>query len=493
MTAFGDSRSATAMSIDRRKLLLSTLAVIGALACVGLPASLTFQKAAEPQPLSWSVIAACAAGASMLALAAFALPAKLGIGVATRFLGLGSNRWLPPLLVGLLLRLVVDLALAARPGSDGAVYLGLAESMARGGAYLTSSTWAYWPPGLSLALVPLLWLAGSPAVALSVYGLSSFAIAALGTRQLCLTLGLDRYISLPLWLLALWPGMVLCSGLPEKELLAAALMPWMLAFAWRSRHGGLAPAAGAGVLLGGLTLVQPSLQLFPLAALAFVLAFDSPRWVFVKQAAVVVVVMLLTVSPWTYRNYQVLGAPVLVSTNGGSNLYRANNELATGGFVAKGKVDVEALEELEADRTGKRLASEWIRNNPARFVQLAAGKVLLFLGDDSYGAYAVFRVGGVAIAPIPYLMVKALSALPWVACWLTILVLSACRATAASASLAPVGLVVLPILYLLGIHSVFESGGKYHLPVLCPLLVLLLLLARSRSGQAGGESNRVRA
>jgi len=187
----------------------------------------------------------------------------------------------------------------------------------------------------------------------------------------------------------------------------------------------------------------------------------------------------VVVTPWTLRNMAVLGETVMVSTNGGSNLYRANNELATGGYVAVGQVDVEALPELESNREGKRLALEWILGHPAEFAQLTLGRVLLFPGDHSYGAYAAFRADPDRVPRVLYLALKAATAATWLLLWA--LIVGAVWWHWQERRRLPGGasLLILPWLYLAGIHAIFESGSKYHLPTLACMLLLVVLLCRS--------------
>jgi len=454
------------------------LIVLGSVACASLPAAMWFQQAVPSRPLGWAVVAASALLAVLFGFAALKQATGAGRWLGGALWQVAGDRWWPPLAFGLLLRLAVDLAVPSAPSSDGSIYLGLAQGMAAGGPYFVSETHAYWPPGLSLLLMPLLKLTGSVPLALSVFGLGCFAVALAGTWRLGVTLGLGRATGVAAWLLALWPGHVLATGLPEKELLVLALLPWALAAAWHARTGAAAAALQAGALTGLLCYVQPSFQLLPVAALILGLVFSRHRLRLTVQVALAIAGLLLVLSPWTYRNWQVLSAPVLVSTNGGSNLYRANNELATGAFVARGTVDLEALPELEADRLGKKLAVQWITGHPLQFLQLSAGKVLLFLGDDSYGAYAAFQRGGVDIGRLPYLAVKLLCALAWWCGW-AMIVMGAVRWRngGRDAASAPTALLLLPVLYLLSIHAVFESGGKYHLPVLCPVLLLVAMAA----------------
>ena len=161
-------------------------------------------------------------------------------------------------------------------------------------------------------------------------------------------------------------------------------------------------------------------------------------------------------------------------------LYRANNQKATGAYTPSATVDLRNLDELSRDRESKRLALGWIKDNPTRFVQLSMGKVLLFLGDDSYGAYASLRKGRVETPHYVYLIAKLACVTPWFLTWFFMLAwLLRFPINPARGDVRIAWIVATPILYLLAIHAVFESGSKYHFPVLTLVLCLASFVLRS--------------
>jgi len=456
------------------------LLALGALVFAGFPASVLFQAMGQARPLAWAEMLACLAiglAGVMLARASF-----------VQVIAQSCTAWLhalrPPVLWGVLLlgvavRLVAIVVVAPVPTSDGQAYLDLADGLLARGEYGSLEARAYWPPGMAFVLVPLLAIAPL-SVALGFFTLACFVGTALGMYRLGLTLGLAQWASWPLLLLALWPTHVLMSGLPEKELLIIAMLPWVL---WAVLESATRWTRGliAGVLLGFMVLTQPSLQLLPPFAAVLALLSGQPWRRVLGVLATVVFSAGLVIAPWTLRNLAVLDEPVLVSTNGGGNLYRANNELATGGYVAVGRVDVEALPELVANREGKRLAVDWITDHPLDFLRLTAGKVLLFPGDHSYGAYAAFRADPERVPRAVYLSLKLVAAVCWLLLW-AVLVAIAWRHWHQRRPLpAGTGLLLLPWLYLAGIHAIFESGSKYHLPTLAAILLLAVLMLGSGS------------
>lgn len=445
------------------------------------------------------IAAAWAASAVLLARGVATLPASLEIAVAgfavamlVALLWL-RHRWVPAvyrlfrrlstragltaaLTLGLLLRLAWALGLPSQPSSDGRTYLELANKLLAGDAYQSAQTLAYWPPGYAFFLSAVLRAVPAESAVLCSQ-LALFVVAAVGVHRLARMLGNTAAANIAALLFAAWPNLVAHSDTADKETLVIALLVWATVCALSQKRRAL---FGAGVLLGAATLVQPSTQLLipALAVWLFTRAGGRMR----AGAALLLCGAAVALAPWALRNYQVLGTFKLVSTNGGSNLYRANNPLANGGYTPRGAVDLSHLGELEHDSAGKQLALRWIRQQPLAFLRLGVEKQLRFMGDDAGGVASTFRWQGERRDNRLYFALKSVANLWWLLCWLLMaaLLLDGARLRAAS-------VLVWGWLYFLLLHSVFESAGKYHEPVTwIPCVLLAVLLADRWSGPRAG-------
>ncbi|TVR67309.1 MAG: hypothetical protein EA420_00640 [Candidatus Competibacteraceae bacterium] len=393
------------------------------------------------------------------------------------------------LVVGIALRLLWVWWYPAAPASDGATYLALAARLSAGEPYEMAGTRAYWPPGYPLLLAPLVGLFGAGREMIVGLNLTLFAATLFVVYGLGRALGGEATGRIASAIIAVWPTYIAQVGLPEKEqpiiLIVAVVVLLLFAFhqqrTWR--------ALLAGVFLGFGGLVQPGLLLLPLAFLFTDLLNRLPWRVVFMRLGLIGVGMLLVISPWTIRNYQVFDQFVLISTNGGGVLYRANNPLATGGYTRAGEVDLSPYGELEANARGAGLAKRWIQENPMDFLKLAIEKQILFLGDDSTGVYAALRRGGLDVGEFVYALWKGFANLYWIILWVLILRL----AWRYSTGHPPSSILILPLilcfLYLYGVHSIAESGGKYHLPVL-GLLAIIAAAALTPSAGRGDRPDR---
>ncbi|MEY3284648.1 MAG: hypothetical protein RIR86_2661 [Acidobacteriota bacterium] len=379
-----------------------------------------------------------------------------------------SRRWLLLVLaIGLLLRLGWALIFNAPPRSDFAIYFDLARGLVERGAYGGNGSYqAYWPPGLPLFLAPFLAIGGPP------HWVPLLANLFLTTLTIILTAGLPnpRAGRVAPLLVAIWPSNVMSAGLASKEQLLLPLVTALVLTFVRGLSGGRSwHLLLTGGLIGCATLTQPSFILLPaVLGLAEVAATGSLR-VPLRHGLVVVFGVALVLAPWIWRNYRIFGELVMVSTNGGDVLYRANNPLATGTYTERGEVDLQGMAELERNRRGGELAREWIRNHPRQFLHLAFRKQIAFLGDDNMGAYETLR-RGLGIGGPTLHLAKLVSTGYWMLIWMLIL-LGWLRAP----TLYQLPLFSIPLLIVicqLVIDSVYESGSRHHVP-LSGLLAIL--------------------
>jgi 4-amino-4-deoxy-L-arabinose transferase-like glycosyltransferase len=300
-------------------------------------------------------------------------------------------------------------------------------------------------------------------------------------------------------LVAIWPGYLTLAGINCKEVFLGVLVPttlllYLIAFDCCSTGGsGLDSNFGppsnpygsrfrwgfliaAGLCMGLAALTQPGYMLFP----AVVFGVEIVRGTSVLRAmgrtVIFSLALIAAILPWTYRNFLVFHRVVLISTNGGSVFYRANNPLANGNYSAEGEVAL-PKDEFEADRQGYKMADDWIVHHPGDFAALMVRKQVVFLGDDALGAYETLKRDlnpSIAL----YSSVKGASNLFWLALW-TVLFLGFPLLFKLSNWLLWYGLLFLPLLYQWAIDSVFESGPRHHVPYVALIAVLVGMVLSS--------------
>jgi 4-amino-4-deoxy-L-arabinose transferase-like glycosyltransferase len=244
------------------------------------------------------------------------------------------------------------------------------------------------------------------------------------------------------------------------------------------RRGSRIAAIACGVCLGIGSLIRPTLVLAGIPiALHMVLSYRQRSRPVVCGAAIALGVAVV-VLPWTYRNHKVTGGFVLLSSNGGGNLYSANNDEARGAYTESAWVHLfeNCDDDLSLQRMGMGMALDWIAANPGRFVALSVRKFTLFWRTDkdiAWWATVQPRMEHPELppAPIPGHIAQGISCGFYVGCFaVSLLGLWSQRKRLISTR---GWLIVLPIfLYFTLVHMVFEAQDKYHF-VLTPLVCMM--------------------
>lgn len=393
------------------------------------------------------------------------------------------------LAAGAALRLLWVLLFHPPLASDGAGYF--TEATYLGIAHRYDGT--FWPPGFPLFLSPFVAAFGAHYYVAVLCGFLLFAATLLLTRRVALEVtGSADAAAVAGWIVALWPGDITVVGINSKEAWIATLLTAITGLLygtryWTGRRLWLSVAA-TGVLCGLVALTQPGFLLFPLVLLLTYWLLTRRLQATLVRTVVAGCAMLLTILPWTVRNYRAFGHPILISSNGGSVFYRANNPRANASYSSVGEFAL-PTDTLAADRQGYAMARAWIRQHPMQFLVLSVRKQVVFLGDDGDGVYEGLKRNQSPNALL-YAGLKGVTSLYWFLLWLLLLCLGGAMMRT---SLWPAwfGVAFLPYAYQWVIDSISESGSRHHLAhvgclaVLCAAALAAPRLANTSSVNSG--------
>jgi hypothetical protein len=226
-----------------------------------------------------------------------------------------------------------------------------------------------------------------------------------------------------------------------------------------------------GLVWGFACYFRPVIVLLPVA---MAIAALSQGWrstaVAVLKASVAIGLIVLTVAPWTMRNAEVIGKAYLVSSNFGSNLWMGNNPESSGEYMPL-PLEVEGMSEVERDEYLGKIAKDYIREEPARFMVAVAKRVLILHGRETIGV--VWNETALS----PYLSETGMFALKLVASvyWMMLVVVALLGLTV---FYRQVGFAALfhPVFggwaYFTAVHAVIVGGDRYHMPS-APFVVML--------------------
>jgi hypothetical protein len=385
------------------------------------------------------------------------------------------------LAAGLLLRAIWALVIPVVPISDSHAYYVFARMLATCGTYgwQCDQPSAYWPPGTSLLYAALFKAFGPGFGPIVILNMALFA----GTTWLTMILAGEwfgpRVAAIAGWLLALWPSQVqfttvLASELPFSLGLMGGLFLWTRA-SWPPWRAGLA----AGLAFGATALIRPTALLIPaLLAVAEVARSRRLRPTLVK-AAIVYAALFAILAPWAARNTHVFGRHVLVSTNGGANLWMGNHEAAGGGYTDLPPEALAIQNEADRDEYLGQTAKRFIRAHPLRFLQLVVRRLIITHGGESIGVVwnetgVTERFGARAMMPL-----KLANGAYWVLALLA--AIGGIVVLVRSMGLRAVVLTPVALLwaYFAAIHAIVVAQDRYHFPSI-PFIAALAAVAADR-------------
>lgn len=282
------------------------------------------------------------------------------------------------------------------------------------------------------------------------------------------------------------PFLVYFTGLILTETLFTAMLAWGMVLVLRRQDGetGRVTPVGWGAtlvwLLGALLLVLSILVRQSAIALPLVLAVAAAlvnrrhgapyhrRWP-LPVGATVVLLTVLVLLPWAWRNYRILGQWVWTTTNGGITLYDGLNPDATGAsdqsFV-RSLPQLRAMGEVGRSEYLSDQAKQFARQQKRRVVELAVAKAARTWSpvplSQEYGDWKYRTVGLLYTMPL-YLAV----------------LLGLLRGGGSGTALPRAAKVylLLPAIYFTAVHMLSVGSLRYRVPAEPPMAVIAASVA----------------
>jgi len=214
----------------------------------------------------------------------------------------------------------------------------------------------------------------------------------------------DRTAILAAWLTALFPVLIVYSGILLSETLFTLLFAVSVAAYVRSGDGEKHwPLALSGAALGLTTLTRATTILFPAGVLLALLVSGARRPL--RKFSVSFLAFALVMLPWGVRNWRQFGVFLPVSTGGATCLY-ATGCMAEGGTYEQGFVEIagkwEAFKaspaahgrldpDISFDKQLKREAVTKIKAHPAKYAEVILGRIPKYWLSSHSSVFGVDR------------------------------------------------------------------------------------------------------
>jgi hypothetical protein len=294
------------------------------------------------------------------------------------------------LFLNAVIQLILVLTIKSLPIADSKYYVQHAQSLIATGSYLNE--WghytAFWPIGLPALLRVYAFI--SPDVILMaklfnilINSLYIYVIYRLFAGELT-----EKQRVLLLAVLILFPNNLFSSNIIMGDYIFSLLL-WFAVFLNLKFKENLYAYISIGIIAGLMSYIRPTGLLFPL--IIFIVIFDKNNIIkSVKHISVVILLMLVTLAPWIYRNYEIFHSLVPVSTNGGYNFLMGNHCNATGGVNFTFPYDIQNPDEVAEGNKAYRTALGDMQSNPVKaIIRLPKKIVFSYLRGDSSITWAL--------------------------------------------------------------------------------------------------------
>jgi hypothetical protein len=162
---------------------------------------------------------------------------------------------------------------------------------------------------------------------------------------------------------------------------------------WIRQFFPLRVGVSLGVLSGVLCLMNATILPVLVGWCIFgMVLFGKNRRAFSRVLATVAVIILISLSPWAFRNYRTLGKGIWTRSNFGLELQLSNRDSVTANLERnvrspdfphpltqpKEREKIRQMGEVAYQQAKEKEALLWIRNHPARFTQLMVLRIFFF-------------------------------------------------------------------------------------------------------------------
>lgn len=389
-----------------------------------------------------------------------------------------------------LIRVVWDLLIRVVPISDGISYDLLARNLANGSGYLFSpgAFSAHWPIGTAFVYSLLYRMFGVKYVPIVVLNL----VISLATIWMTMRLA-QRWFSRDVaicsgFILALWPNQIEFGTVLASELLFSFFLMSWLAVEEFLRANFVIRGLMLGSIGAAVCYVRPTGLLVPAIVCGVELIRGSRPMVprVIAKTVVVYIVMLALIAPWSVRNYRVFGRFVLISTNGGENLWQGNNPLGDGETQTKNFPPRKPNEAIRSDELGA-IARWYIVHYPGRFVIRSIKKVYWLNRHETIGV--VWNEEGIRerFGVRTVVLLKIINNGYWLACLFIGVVGVWVLAREIGTWSALTHIVFVMWAYFTAVHAVIVVQDRYHMPSV-PFIAVLAAVALVKYARVGATS-----
>jgi len=269
--------------------------------------------------------------------------------------------------------------------ADSFLYDAFAKSIAHGNGYAfpNGDITVYWPVGTSAVYAVLYGLFNDSIQSVVLFNIFIGVLIVWLTYQVALQYFNPKIAQISATLVTFWPIMIEFTTILASELIFILFLLSAL-YIWGCKNLNIVVRTLlSAAFICFATYIRPTaLPILLLLPIIDLLSGGKLKSCFLSLFIATVTAVLIF-SPWVYRNQQIFSEFVLVSANGGANLWMGNNPSSNGGYTEL--PDKIFKNEVVRDRYYKQEAINFIKNNPVEYLKLAVKRALITYKAETIG------------------------------------------------------------------------------------------------------------
>jgi hypothetical protein len=289
------------------------------------------------------------------------------------------------LTLSVIIQLLILVFVHTIPISDSTYYIRLSQQLYSNGSYLNESgnPTSFWPIGLPAYLTFLKLISDNNLLLTKLMNIVFSTLYILLLFSLFKNEFSKKGKIAFLFSFMFFPNNLFNANIIMTEYLFSFLL-WLIIFILVRFNNSSLYLCLIGIISGLMSYLRPIGLLLPVIFLFYFYRNYGIKSALLKAAGVVVI-MILMLSPWVYRNYMVFHRFIPVSTSGGINFLMGNHKFSNGGLNFNFEYDFNNPDEPLEEQKAYQKAFMDILDDPGGAILRIPGKIFYsyFRGDSS--------------------------------------------------------------------------------------------------------------